>query len=168
MTRRVVALRRFKLLQVRAAILLPHGNLKGELAVKFNAHIAYDGECEAAFQLYQRVFGGKIQTMLRYGESPMADSVLPQYRNRIIHATLQLDTYELAGADVFSPEQYRKPQGFCVTINLSDLARAQLIFDGLAAGGSVLVPLEKTFWADAYAMFTDRFGAPWEINCSEK
>jgi PhnB protein len=29
------------------------------------------------------------------------------------------------------------------------------------------VPLEKTFWADAYAVLTDRFGAPWEINCSE-
>jgi PhnB protein len=135
--------------------------------MRLSPHIIFNGECATAFAVYQKLLGGKIVTMLRYGESPMAGSVLPQHRDRIVHVTLMLDSYELTGADSVSPEQYQKPQGFYVTINLNTLVKARQVFDGLANGGSVLVPLERTFWADAYAVLTDRFGAPWEINCSE-
>src|SRR5262245_59706834 len=97
----------------------------------------------------------------------MADRVLPQYRDRIVHASLELDGYELSGADTFAPDHYLKPAGFFMTINMSDVNKAKQLFATLSEGGTLFVPLEKTFWADAYASFTDRFGAPWEINCSQ-
>jgi len=39
------------------------------------------------------------------------------------------------------------------------------VFDALAAGGSVTVPFEKTFWTEGFGMLTDRFGVPWMVNC---
>ena len=32
-------------------------------------------------------------------------------------------------------------------------------------GGTVVMPLEKTFWAARFGMVVDRFGIPWLINC---
>ena len=39
------------------------------------------------------------------------------------------------------------------------------IFAGLAEGGTVKMPLEKTFWADRFGLLVDRFGIPWQVNC---
>ena len=133
--------------------------------MKITPHLHFDGQCEEAFLAYQRILGGTINTMLKYGESPMADSVDAQWHNRIIHATLQLGEFELAGADTL-PQDFRHPQGFAVILTISDLTRAGENFDRLAEGGEVQLPFEKSFWSAGYGMCIDRFGIPWEINCN--
>jgi PhnB protein len=50
---------------------------------------------------------------------------------------------------------------------MKDIADAERIFHALAKGGTVVMPLEKTFWADRFGVLTDRFGIPWTINCGE-
>jgi len=37
--------------------------------------------------------------------------------------------------------------------------------DSLSENGNVTMPLQQTFWASRFGMFTDRFGIPWMINC---
>lgn len=51
-----------------------------------------------------------------------------------------------------------------VTLNYPKPAEAQPVFDALAQSGKVTMPLQKTFWAEAFGMVTDRFGTPWMIN----
>jgi PhnB protein len=129
-------------------------------------HISYNGECEAALTLYAECLGGEVSLMLRFGESPMAASNADR-ADKIVHATLKVGDQTLTGADV-RPEEYEKPRGFAVQLNLEDPEQAQRVFEALAEGGVVLFPLQKTFWAGAYGMVTDRFGMPWEINCGRK
>jgi uncharacterized glyoxalase superfamily protein PhnB len=74
-----------------------------EASVRINAHLCFDGQCEAAFRTYHQVLGGTIVTMLKYGESAMATQVEPQWHDRIVHATLQLGELELTGVDVYRP-----------------------------------------------------------------
>jgi PhnB protein len=38
------------------------------------------------------------------------------------------------------------------------------VFDALAEGGRVTMPLAKTFWAETFGMVVDRFGTPWIVN----
>ncbi len=42
-----------------------------------------------------------------------------------------------------------------------------MLFTALAEGGSVQMPIEKTFFAERFGMVTDRFGVPWMINCEK-
>lgn len=133
--------------------------------MRTNCHVAFDGECETAFRLYQRLLGGELATMLTYGASPMANQVPPEWQKRIIHATLVLDGQELLlGSDAF-PGAYQRPQGFFVTLSIADLARAREIFQTLAEGGRVGMPFQETFWSAGFGVLVDRFGIPWEINC---
>jgi PhnB protein len=130
-------------------------------------HLSFDGRCEAAFRTYQRLLGGEIGIMLTYGDSPLAGDVPVEMRGKILHASLRFDEREITGTDV-APADYRKPQGFSVTLSFSGLARAEEIFRGLADGGQVHMPLQKTFWAAGFAVLVDRFGVPWEINCESQ
>ena len=50
--------------------------------------------------------------------------------------------------------------------NLTEPDKAKTWFDALAAGGTVDMPLQKTFWASAFGMLTDRFNIPWMVNCA--
>jgi PhnB protein len=131
--------------------------------MRLNPHLHFDGHCETAFKYYETCLGGKITFMMRYAETPAGDKVQPEWRNKIIHATIVVDDYMLQGADV-PVDQYRKPQGFSVTLHLEDLAKAERIFNALAEGGEVMMRFQETFWARGFGMLTDRFGIPWMIN----
>jgi PhnB protein len=133
--------------------------------MRISPHLCFDGQCREAMRLYQSILGGTIETMLTYGESPMASSVDPRWHERIVHATLLLDDVELTGVDMI-PGSYQRPQGFFVTLGVDGVERARKIFDALRQDGSVRVPFERTFWSPGFGVLVDRFGTPWEINAN--
>jgi len=132
-----------------------------------NPHLHFNGQCEEAFNFYRQCLGGDIQTMMTYRDSPMADQVPSEWREKIIHGTLSIGGTALMGSDV-PPDQYEKPQGFSVTIQLDDPAKAERVFHELAERGTVTMPLQQTFWAARFGMVVDRFGTPWIVNCEAK
>jgi PhnB protein len=81
-----------------------------------------------------------------------------------MHGSVTIAGQTVMGADV-PPERYEKPAGFSLSIQIKDVAQAEQIFNRLAAGGTVTMPLEKTFWAQRFGALVDRFGIPWMINC---
>ena len=82
-------------------------------------HLIFDGQCREAFVAYQRILGGKLATLMTFGESPLAASVDAKWHSRILHATLDLDGAELNGADVL-PHDYQRPQGFSVILSVGE------------------------------------------------
>jgi PhnB protein len=127
--------------------------------------LSFDGDCEAAFKFYERSLNGKITFMLTWGDSPMAgDTPLP-WHSKIAHATLVVGNTRLQGSDL-APGIYESPRGFGIALSPTE-GDAERLFTELAAGGTVRMPLQETFWAGRFGMLTDRFGIPWVIN-SEK
>ena len=132
--------------------------------MRLNAHLNFSGHCEEAFRLYQRILGGTISIMMPYGESPIANQVGPEWQKKIMHVSLETSDQVLMGADA-PPDRYQKPQGFAVAVNVADAADAQRMFQALAEGGIVQMPLQETFWATRFGMLVDRYGIPWMVNC---
>jgi len=130
--------------------------------MRVDPHLTFRGDCEEAFRFYERLFGGNL-ALLSYGSSPAVSTVPEGWRSKIVHATLVLaDGNRLLGADLL-PEQFERPQGVYLLAALRDAAEAQRVFDALADGGSVKMPLQKTFWSPSFGVVVDRFGTPWEI-----
>lgn len=132
--------------------------------MQITPHLLFDGQCREAFAAYQRILGGKLMTLMTYGESPLAERIDPEFRERIVHATLDIDGVELAGADVV-PRDYQEPRGFFVALTL-DMDRARTVFAALAEGGQIRLPFQPTFWSPGFGVLVDRFAIPWEINGS--
>jgi PhnB protein len=137
--------------------------------MKLNPYLMFKGQCEAAFKFYEQCLGGKITTMMTYGESPeppMPDQVPPEWRNKIMHVGLMVGDQELMGSDS-PPEYHEETKGFSVSISLNDPAEAECIFHTLAENGKVQMPFQQTFWAYRFGMLVDQFGIPWMINCDQ-
>lgn len=132
--------------------------------MKLGLHLTFPGTCEAAFRFYARVLDGKIGLLQTYGESPGGEHVPPDWRGKIIHASIAVGAQELLGADV-RPAEYEKPQSFFLLLGIAGLANAERVFHALAEHGAVKMPLQKTFWSPGFGVVVDSFGVPWEINC---
>jgi PhnB protein len=131
--------------------------------MRMNAYLSFNGDCEAAFQLYEQCLGGQRGEVFRYGGSPMADQVPPDWSDKIMHGSITIGGQVVMAADA-APDQYETPKGFSLALHIDTAAEAEQAFHGLAAGGRVVMPLEKTFWAERFGVVVDRFGIQWSIN----
>ncbi len=134
--------------------------------MKIAPYLNFGGNCKEAFALYERVLGGKIDMMMTHGESPMADQMGPQMRDKIMHAHMKIGEQSIMGSDA-PPQMMQKPQGFFVSLEIAAPEEAERVFKALSEGGAVVMPMEETFWAKKFGMAVDRFGTPWMINCSK-
>jgi PhnB protein len=134
--------------------------------MKINPYLHFDGDCQAAFQTYARVFHARLGPIARFGDSPMASQTGPEWKDKVMHVDLHLDGQTLMGSDA-PPPHFKTPQGFAVCIEPDGEAEAERIFRELSEGGKISMPLQETFWAKKFAMFTDRYGSHWMINMSK-
>lgn len=132
--------------------------------MQISPYLQFNGQCAEAFKFYEQCLEGKLEGMMTYGESPMAEQTPAEWRGKIMHAALRLDGQILMGADS-PPGQYQSPQGFSVTVTVEQTAQAERMFPALAQGGKITMPLQETFWALRFGMLVDRYGIPWMINC---
>jgi PhnB protein len=136
------------------------------IAMELNTQLMFKGDCEAAFKTYEQCLGGKIEFMMKFGESPMAAQTPAEWHQKVMHARVTVCGEDITGSDA-TPEQYVKPQGFAMQLNLGDASEADRIFGVLADHGTVQMPLQETFWALRFGVLVDRFGVPWAINCEK-
>ncbi len=134
--------------------------------MKLSTSLIFRGQCEAAFKSYERCLDGKITFMLTWGDSPMANQAPPEWREKILHASLRVGDHVLTGGDVL-PEQYEQPKGFSIMLGIDNPADADRIFHALAENGTVQMAIQKTFWAQRFGSLVDQFGTPWSINCEQ-
>lgn len=131
--------------------------------MQISPYLNFDGQCAEAFRFYEQVLGGKIEYMMTMGESPMAGEVPPETHDRIMHVSLTVGDQRLMASDS-PPDQYQKPQGLYVSLHYDTAEEGARVFNALAENGTVVMPFEKTFWAEGFGMLVDRFGTPWMVN----
>src|SRR4249920_870184 len=108
--------------------------------MQVSPYLSFNGQCEVAFQFYEQCLGGKIVTMLAHAGTPMEGQVPPDWRHKILHASLAVGNTVLMGADA-PPDHARTIHGFCVQLALDNPVDAERIFDALAENGKVHLPL---------------------------
>jgi len=134
--------------------------------MKINPYLLFGGHCETAFRFYERALGGKVVTMMTYGDSPAAEMVPADFRGKVIHATLVIGDQVIMASDS-PPDRFKPPQGFSVAIEVPDPAEAERLFGALSENASVTMPMQKTFWSVRFGMLVDQFGIPWMVNCNQ-
>ncbi len=132
--------------------------------MQLNPYLSFDGQCEAAFKFYEQCLGGRLGAIFRYAGTPLAEQVPADWQDKVMHGSLTVGDQVLMGGDV-APGGYEAPKGFSLSLHMSNALEAERIFRELGTDGTIVVPLDETFWAARFGMLVDRFGIPWLINC---
>jgi len=127
-------------------------------------YLWFDGTCAEAFRFYETALGGKIVDMLPHSGTPMSADVPADWQDKIMHAMIRIGDSVLMASDI-PPAHFKPAQGISVSLHLKTAEEAERAFAALSEGGTVTMPIEKTFWTERFGMLVDRFGTPWMINC---
>jgi len=131
--------------------------------MRLNPYLNFDGQCAEAFAFYARCLNGQNLAIQTFAQSPMADQVGPEGRDKVIHARMNVGDTVLMGSD--SPSSGSSAaKGFAVSLSVDSAEEAERVFHDMADGGQIQMPIGETFWAVRFGMFTDRFGIPWMVN----
>jgi PhnB protein len=128
-----------------------------------DSYLFFNGNCAQAMRFYERTLGGKLESLMTYGESPEPGHCPPGSEDRIMHANLKIDGRSLMASDAPAGQPNAGMQGFSLSLQYPTADEARKVFDALAAGGKVIMPMGKTFWAESFGMLTDQFGTPWMV-----
>lgn len=136
--------------------------------MQLNPYLLFDGNCEAAFDFYATTLGAKVETLMRYDAAPAqpgAECGPPAgFKDKVMHGRIVIGGAVVMASDC-PPGRYDKPQGTSMTLSVDKPAEAERIFHALAEGGTVTMPIGKTFFAERFGMLTDQFGIPWMVSC---
>lgn len=127
-----------------------------------NPYIAFNGNCRDAIEFYKGALDAEVLFAQTMGESPMSDMGPAE---NIMHCTIKVGDSTIMMCDDPRPGASTDGSNISLAIGLNDPERAKQLFGNLARDGSVVMPLEKTFWAEAFGMVTDKFGVKWMVNC---
>lgn len=128
----------------------------------FHPYLMFGGNCREAFTRYQEIFGGEL-FMMTMKEMPPDQPVPAGQEDLIMHAALKSDDNLLMASDD-PTDDFGRVQGMQVNYSVTDVAEAKRVFDALAEGGTVTLPIGETFWSPMFGMCVDRFGTPWMIS----
>src|SRR5579875_3096075 len=122
--------------------------------MRLSPYLSFAGNCAEAFAFYARCLGGKVVFTMRWGESPMSEQTPPGFRDKIMHARMEVAGFTLMGSDS-PPDRYARPAGTMITVSVEEPAEADRVFAALAEGGQVSMPIQETFWARRFGMVTE-------------
>jgi PhnB protein len=137
---------------------------------KVNPYLYFDGNAEEVFNFYKSVFGGEFAMMSRYGDMQGQDGcedLSDEDKTKIMHIALPLsDGHVLMASDAVSKyaDEFTQSNNISLSISADSKQEADKVFNGLAEGGEVSMPLADTFWGAYFGMFKDKYGINWLVN----
>ena len=125
-------------------------------------YLSFEGRCDEAIEFYKKAIGAKVDMLMRFKEAPDQSMVSPGNADKVMHAALRAGDTQLlmsdgrcTGGPNFS--------GIALALSTATDADAERIFNALADGGKVNMPLTKTFFSSKFGMCADKFGVGWMV-----
>ena len=127
-------------------------------------YLFFGGRCEEAIEFYRGALGAEVEMVMRFSDSPepMPPGTLhPGFERKVMHSSFKVGDTTILASDGCGPDSTFG--GFSLALMVPAEAEADRTFAALAEGGTVKMPLTKTFWSPKYGMLTDRFGVDWMV-----
>lgn len=130
--------------------------------MRVQPYLSFEGRCEEALEFYRRAVGAEVTALVRFSESPDPASVPPGTADKVMHSSFRIGESELGATDGECTGS-GSFTGISLTLTGKDDAGTARLFDALADGGKVEMPLTPTFFSSSFGMLSDRFGVRWML-----
>jgi PhnB protein len=135
-----------------------------EVRMKVTPYISFNGNCEEAVLFYKSVIGGEAQFM-RFSDLPQ-DAGIPisnAWKSKVMHGSLSTGGATIFFGDSWEEDPVSVGSNCTIHINVDSEDDVSRIVAGLAEGGTVTMPAERTFWGSNYGSLVDKYGVCWGV-----
>jgi PhnB protein len=140
--------------------------------MKIHTYLNFDNKSEAAMRFYEKVFGGKLTEIHRFGSMPQEGgfALTPEQKNLVMHVGLEVPGGQMIMAsDMIAGMGPARVEGnnFSISVHPDSKQEADRVFKALAQGGTITMPIADQFWGDYFGSLTDQFGINWMVNYTD-
>ena len=136
------------------------------MSMKLTPYLNFAGNAEEVLNFYAAALGGEVVMLSRYGDSPMPCG--DDEKNSIMHARLVFGDNMIMISDKPKSYPHSTDGNITLSIGTEDVEETEKVFNNLAEGGQVLMPLADQFWGARFGMLKDKYGVSWMVNCELK
>lgn len=122
-------------------------------------YLIFPGTCEEAVKFYTNIFDGEMLYTMRYKDAPM--ECPDHWKEKIIHTTFRMRGQEIMASDSGADHNVKMGDNVQLCVNFDKNAKIDDMFNKLAVGGKITMPLANTFWGAYFGMLVDKFGICW-------
>lgn len=136
-------------------------------------YLNFNGRADEAIEFYRGALGAEVTALMRFKDNPEPQGCVgpdgkPQampaeLMQKVMHAELRIGETVLMLSDGRMDGSPSSFSGIALALSPATDAEAAKLFDALAKGGRVDMPLTKTFFTSSFGMLADRFGVAWMV-----
>jgi len=120
----------------------------------------YDGDAETAARRYAGLIpGSEVRTVTHYPDS--GQELHGQEPGRVMTVDVRLGDTEVLTLN--GGPQFKPTPAISLFAILEDRAAVDRLWEGLADGGKVMMPLDSYDWSERYGWVADRWGLNWQV-----
>jgi PhnB protein len=131
-----------------------------------NPYINFNGNAEEAFNFYKSVFGGEVESIIRFKDIASAEFPVPEEEaEKLMRIVLPIGDSKLIANDVpvaMGPVSENENRSK-IAVSADSHEEAERLFAGLSEGGVVEMPMDQSPWGTYFAMFRDKYGIEWTV-----
>jgi PhnB protein len=130
--------------------------------MQLQPYLFFEGRCDEAIEFYKKSLGAKVDMLMRFKEAPDQSMISPGSADKVMHAAVHIGDSQVLMSDGHC-QGSANFAGFSLAVSAATNADAERMFNALADGGQVRMPLAETFFATRFGMVADKFGIGWMI-----
>ena len=125
-------------------------------------YLSFEGRAQEAMDFYKTAIGAKVDVVMLFKDAPPDMQANMPNKDKVMHSafkvgetTIMATDGQCSGKSEFS--------GITLTLNATSNGEAEKLFNALAQGGKVNMPISETFFAHRFGMVADKFGVGWMV-----
>src|SRR5258708_12323115 len=125
-------------------------------------YLSFEGHAQEAIDFYKSALGATVDMIMHFKDAPpeMQAQMSPDSKDKIMHAAFKIgDTQVMASDGRCSGKA--SFSGVTLSLNATSNAEADKLFNSLAQGGKLEMPMSQTFFPTPFRMLADNFAATW-------
>jgi PhnB protein len=131
--------------------------------MQLTPYLMFNGQCEEALNFYAKALDGEIKSLMHFEGSPAENMSVD--KKQVMHSHFEAKGILFMASDSGQPgTESTQAGGVHLSINFDTAEEEEKVFNALAEGGKVTMPLQDTFWGARFGMLTDKYGINWMFN----
>ena len=125
-------------------------------------YLSFEGRAQEAIDFYKSALGAKVDAVMQFKDAPPEMQANMPNKDKVMHAAFHIGDTQVMATDgqCSGKSQF---SGITLTLNAASNGEAEKLFNALAQGGKVNMPLNETFFAHRFGMVADKFGVGWMV-----
>ena len=125
-------------------------------------YLSFEGRAQEAIDFYKSALGAKVDAIMHFKDAPPEMQAQMPHKDKIMHAAFHIGDTQVMASDGRCTGK-ASFSGISLTLNAASNAEADKLFNALANGGQVQMPMSETFFANRFGMVADKFGVGWMV-----